>query len=140
LVWLFSLEIDPLLIPIFSLILFPFKVRNITTSDTVEWKTWIPVVIGIFGLLFLYFPKLISKSLGLNATELSSFSFGVGATALWYVGGSVVDMLGLEIAVCLFIMAVTGADQQWLRDIIKWCGVLIAILLALYLALRLGWV
>jgi hypothetical protein len=138
LVWLLSLEFDPFSIPILSLILLPFKVSDLATNWKVEWKSAIPVGIGVFSGVFLYAPTVLSNVLPTNATELSVLSSGVAATGLWYFGGSVVDMLGLEIVALLTIIKTTGTTQEWVRNLTKLCGGLMVALVVLYLGVRLG--
>jgi len=140
LVWLFSLQVDPFLLPILSLIFLPFKVGKVAVSSDVERKSLIPVLVGLAGALLLYSPQAIAQFVKTNSTELASWSTTLGATGTWYVGNTIVDTLGLEIVAIIFIIKTTGANQQWLRDLIKWCGILIVALLALYLGMRKGWV
>ena len=112
LVWLFSVELNPFVVPILSLIVLPFKVSSEAVSGRVERNTLIPIVIGVMSGFFLYFPNMIANTLGFDVTAFSVLSMGVGATGIWYFGSSIVDMLGLEIAALLLIIATTKANQH----------------------------
>jgi hypothetical protein len=107
LLWLWSIQIDPFLLPVITLIVVSYRLDRWTTKETIGF-----LFLGLFGAYFLYAPSALAGLTQTNATAVMQLSFATRSLGLNVYGTTLAQTLLLNVPTLSAIIRFTHTRED----------------------------